>query len=105
MANISTTVKTVSIVGTLIVVFVLTLMIGLPQYKVWQQGLAGEAALAKATQERLIQIEQAKAELESSRFRPCRNSNNLSYAWDDHRCFYERTWKRGKYRKQWMVNL
>lgn len=37
-----------------------------PQYRVWQQGLAGKAELARATQNRQIAIEAAKAKLESA---------------------------------------
>jgi hypothetical protein len=50
-------------------VLVLVLMFGLPIYNVWQQGLSGEAKLAKASQERQILIEQAKAEKESASIR------------------------------------
>lgn len=45
------------------------LMTGIPLYNVWQQGLAGEAALKRAEQTRKIQIEQAKAEKESAQYR------------------------------------
>ena len=45
------------------------LMFGLPVYGVWQQGLSGEASLAKAEQTRKILIEQAKAEKESASIR------------------------------------
>ena len=51
------------------VLFILALMVGLPQYNVWQQGLAGEAKLSRATQERKILVEQAKAEKESAGIR------------------------------------
>lgn len=37
-----------------------------PQYNVWQQGLAGQAELARAEQNRQIKIEEAKAALESA---------------------------------------
>ena len=40
-----------------------------PPYNVWSSKLSGEALLAKATQERQIQIEQAKAEMESAEYR------------------------------------
>jgi hypothetical protein len=40
-----------------------------PVYKVWQQGLEGEASLRRAEQTRKIQIEQAKAEEESAKHR------------------------------------
>lgn len=54
----------VAIIGTII-----TLMIGLPLYGVWQQGLSGEATLAKAQQTRKILIEQARAERDSAEIR------------------------------------
>lgn len=37
-----------------------------PKYRVWQEGLAGAAQLAKATQNRQIAVEVAKAKLESA---------------------------------------
>jgi hypothetical protein len=37
-------------------------LVGCPQYHVWQQGLEGQAALKRAEQTRMIQIEQAKGE-------------------------------------------
>lgn len=40
---------------------------GLPHYAVWQQGLAGEAELARAQQNRQIAIQEAQAKLESAR--------------------------------------
>ncbi len=40
-----------------------------PQYGVWQQGLAGEASLAKATQERKILVQQAQAEVDAAGLR------------------------------------
>jgi regulator of protease activity HflC (stomatin/prohibitin superfamily) len=44
-------------------------MFGLPYYKVWSAGMTGKASLMQAEQERKIQIEQAKAELESAKLR------------------------------------
>ena len=44
-------------------------MFGCPKYNVWQQGLAGQASLCRAEQERKILIEQAKAEKESAQIR------------------------------------
>jgi len=41
-------------------------MYGCPQYNVWQQGLEGEAELARAQQNRQIKIEEAQAKLESA---------------------------------------
>lgn len=41
-------------------------MFGYPIYQVWEQGKQGEAALAKATQDRQIKVQEAEAELESA---------------------------------------
>lgn len=57
-------------VGTIVLAVLITAgMAGCPKYNVWQQGLAGEAKLKRATQERKILVEQAKAELESAEIR------------------------------------
>jgi regulator of protease activity HflC (stomatin/prohibitin superfamily) len=40
-----------------------------PKWRVWQQGLQGEASLRRAEQEKQIQVEQARAELESAKLR------------------------------------
>ena len=45
-----------------------SLMVGIPLWKVWQQGLAGEAALKRAEQEKLIMIETAQAEEQSAQY-------------------------------------
>lgn len=39
---------------------------GYPQYQVWEQRKAGEAALAKATQDRQIKVQEAEAEKEAA---------------------------------------
>jgi len=58
------------IIGSLIFMLLLgTGLAGCPVYNVWQQGLAGEARLKRAVQEKQIAIEQAKAEVESSKLR------------------------------------
>ena len=44
-------------------------MFGLPMWNVWRAGLSGEANLRRAEQEKLILIEQAKAEVEAASFR------------------------------------
>lgn len=44
-------------------------MYGYPKYKVWQQGLEGEAELARAEQNRKIRIQEAEAELASSKLK------------------------------------
>ena len=46
---------------------VVGLMVGIPMWKVWQQGLSGEAALQRAKQEKLIMIETAQAEAQSAK--------------------------------------
>lgn len=43
-------------------------MWGCPNYNVWQQGLAGEAELKRAEQNRQIRIQEAQAEKESAVF-------------------------------------
>ena len=57
------------VVFILISIFIGVGMWGLPKYKVYKLELVGKAKLAEATQTRKIQIEQANAELESSRIR------------------------------------
>jgi hypothetical protein len=47
---------------------VIALMVGIPLWKVWQQGLSGEASLQRAKQEKLIMIETAQAEEESAKY-------------------------------------
>lgn len=44
------------------------LMWGCPKYEVWQQGLKGQAELARAEQNRQVAIAQAKAHSEASAF-------------------------------------
>lgn len=44
-------------------------MFGWPYYRVWHQHMEGAASLSRAEQEKQIQIEQAKAELESAKIR------------------------------------
>lgn len=49
-----------------VVLLVVLVLGGWPLYRVWQQGLTGEAALKRAEQERRIQVEQAQAERDSA---------------------------------------
>lgn len=42
------------------------IVFGYPVYKVWEQSKAGEAALAKATQDRQIKVQEAEAEQEAA---------------------------------------
>lgn len=54
-----------------IIMFVIFLifggMYGCPRYNVWQQGLEGEAQLAKATQNRKIKIQESEATYDASK--------------------------------------
>ena len=43
-------------------------MYGCPKYNVWQQGLAGQAELRRAEQNRQIKIEEAKAKQEAAEY-------------------------------------
>lgn len=52
-------------VGLFVIVFVCWLAL-MPRYSVWQQGLAGQAELKRAEQNRQITIEEAKALKESA---------------------------------------
>lgn len=56
-------------VGGFVVVMIVIVLFAWPQYKVWQQGMSGQAKLAEAQQSKQIAIEQAKAELESAQLR------------------------------------
>lgn len=62
--------STIGLLGTLIVLAVVAAaaMFVLPQWNVWRADLAGKAALAEAENARKVQIEEAKARLESARF-------------------------------------
>ena len=42
------------------------IVFGYPVYKVWEQSKAGEAALAKDTQDRQIKVQEAEAEMEAA---------------------------------------
>ena len=42
-------------------------MYAYPQYKVWEQGLAGQAELRRAEQNRLIAVQEAHAKMESAK--------------------------------------
>lgn len=58
------------IITAMIILVVLVLvaggMWGCPTYNVWQQGLAGQAELKRAEQNRQIRIEEAQAEAEAA---------------------------------------
>ena len=44
-------------------------MVGCPKYNVWEQGLAGQAELARAEQNRQIAINEAKAIADSAKYK------------------------------------
>lgn len=54
-------------VVTVVILLIAALIYGYPQYKVWQQRLAGQAELARAEQNRKIAIQEAEAKKESAR--------------------------------------
>jgi hypothetical protein len=58
------------VVGILVVVvFITILMFLFPMWNVWRSGLSGEADLKRAEQTRMIQIQQAKGEMEAASLR------------------------------------
>jgi len=59
------TATVVSIIVSIIFV-ILLIMVGLPQYSVWQKGLKGEASLREAEWDRQIAIREAEARTESA---------------------------------------
>ncbi len=68
MKNNTVFLSTTGIV-VLILITIASVMYIVPKYRVWQQGLSGEAALAKAEQTKRILIKQAQAEKESAAIR------------------------------------
>ncbi len=54
------------IVGVLVII-VLLWMFGYPRYRVWQQGLEGEAELKRAEQNRKIAVQEAEAKKEAAK--------------------------------------
>lgn len=54
-------------VFAVIAILIAVLMWTLPYYSVWQQGLAGQAELKRAEQNRQIAVQEAQAKLESSK--------------------------------------
>lgn len=57
----------VTVVGTLVIGFIAFCMWGCPHYQVYEQTLAGEAELAKASYSKKVQIQDAEAKLESAK--------------------------------------
>lgn len=60
--------KITSTVITLLLVTIMLGMWGCPRYNVWQQGLEGQAELAKATQNRQIKIQESQAKADAAKF-------------------------------------
>lgn len=56
-------------IGMIVVILAALLLYGCPKYNVWQQGLAGEAELKRAEQNRQVAIQEAKAIAESANFK------------------------------------
>jgi len=54
-------------VGTSLILVIGLLMWGCPNYNVYQQNLEGEAELARATQNRQIKIQEARAKMEAAK--------------------------------------
>ncbi len=59
--------KLVAPVVVLTLIFIGGLMFGLPQYRVWQRTLSGQAELREAEYTRQVAVEEARAELDSSK--------------------------------------
>jgi regulator of protease activity HflC (stomatin/prohibitin superfamily) len=58
--------KIISYVVLFVVLLVIAGMWGCPVYNVWQQGLAGEAALKRAEQDRRIAVQEANAKKDAA---------------------------------------
>ena len=58
-----------TLIGLGIILFIGSLFFIGPMWNVWAEGLSGEAALAKAEQQKKIMIETARAERDSSELR------------------------------------
>ena len=55
--------------ATMLILFVTCLfMVGWPRYNVWQQGLEGQAELARATQNRQIKIQESQAKADAAKY-------------------------------------
>lgn len=50
-----------------VVAIIVGLMFGIPKYNVWQQEMEGKAEMARAEQNRMILVEEAKAKLEAEK--------------------------------------
>lgn len=59
--------KGIIVMAAIVVALILGLMVGLPTYNVWSAKQSGRAEFAKAEQNRMIKIEEAKANLEAEK--------------------------------------
>lgn len=59
--------KWVTLCLIFLTVLILAMMLGLPNYNVWRSEMSGKAEMAKAEQNRKIQVEEAKANLEAQK--------------------------------------
>ncbi|MBQ2046890.1 MAG: hypothetical protein II260_06855 [Muribaculaceae bacterium] len=50
-----------------VIAIIVGLMFGIPKYNVWQQEMEGKAEMARAEQNRMILVEEAKAKLEAEK--------------------------------------
>ena len=50
-----------------VVVMIIAVLAGCPTYRVWEQEMAGKAALQRATQDRQIAVQEAQAKLDSAK--------------------------------------
>ena len=67
MDNASATVGVTTLALTATIGLISLGMWGCPQYNVWSAEMSGKAEMAKAEQNRMIQVEEAKANLESQK--------------------------------------
>ena len=58
---------TVPVIFAAIIIIIAIILYGYPRYKVWQQGLEGQAELARAEQNRKIAVQEAEAKKESAK--------------------------------------
>ncbi|EHU2721407.1 hypothetical protein OHW50_00310 [Acinetobacter baumannii] len=65
----STDIVAIVLTAALILIIIVLMLFAWPHYKVWKQGMNGQAALAEAEQSKMIQVQTAKAELESAKLR------------------------------------
>jgi regulator of protease activity HflC (stomatin/prohibitin superfamily) len=54
-------------IGGVFILIVILWMVGYPNYRVWQQGLEGEAELKRAEQNRKIAVQEAEAKKEAAK--------------------------------------